>query len=267
MKQFYLFTILSLLTACTTQPPQATFTPKVTVTLPPTKQPIANAPPGATGKDEQGNCIKETPAGTFLFEPGVNDWGRNVTPESISVIDFNEANALPITVLISDDVEGGDKLKSFTHKDQTEGPRVGITLTGVVLPKLYELYYGTNPSSIPSEFKLSLVNGEIPNGATPIKIVTADGKEHIFIPGSEKGLTVFIRGWDEMDPTEANGVSQWTDPYGTDFRSVLSWNEETDTPRSEVAFRGSFDSLSDEQKRQIILYHLARILDGLGVAN
>jgi hypothetical protein len=219
-------------------------------------------PLDATGRDAQGNWIKETADGIFTWNPEMNVWLRLLTAEPIFVIDYAEGDILPISVYVSEAVEGGDKIKAIFHENNKENPLKNDSLMSVVMPQIWKRYYGGNPSRITVPFKLALLNGELPTdppNAKPITIV-AVGKEQEWTPNN--GIDVFIKGWDEMMPKEGNSIVEWKDPLDKEGWSIRSRiGIKGGVIMSEVAFEGPLSSKTDKQIRMAVILHLARILD------
>lgn len=234
----------------------------------PTETPDPNMPPDATGFDEQtGNYIKKVTengkTNTFIWtektdaltgEIVFSEWTREITDkEGIPIFDSpfdSETNFGIIHVHISDISSKGVNF-ILKHTNRTSENIGDSDLPSKAVVSFYNrMYGGVNPNGQQSkDFRDAMRAGFI---NIPFFIGDPNQSHEWNISGTH----VFITDWDSLE-----GVSEFTDPYGTTFRSKILGIDKDGNLMGVIATNVPLNTLNDEEWAIITLSHAAGVAD------
>ena len=251
-----LITLVFVLTSCVnsiTPTPAPTITPTpvpsptLAPTFTPTPTPDPNKPPDATGKDAQGNYIKQVEGWTFVWTDvrygdakgsHIKEWLRLATPDPIPDMDDREFNpGWPrvgfMQVYLTDNSEQPGNLIYITHPDPSEASKA-LYSTG----DSFSSWYVTSlmkPLHLPRALPLQWWK-DFYGGTLRVFFTTPDGVKHYWAPA--KKYIVEQAPWGpETDPALHPEWHQNGDPTDPNNPKVqYRWALATDQDNNLIGF-------------------------------
>ena len=219
------------LSSSTASTSETTPTPKPTdIPVTPTETPDPNMPPGATGKDAQGNWIKTVTENgkqaEYVWkdiqvsrETTVNGWFTShiLSGDSIPLIDADTVDGYTKTVPFTFDFQEGVNGPNLNHTE-IQLPRQDIpSFSRIYITMLENAYYGKSFQMTKYTERgpnwlsfLSKLQNPQENGNVEIPFTSRSG-DFVWTPGPDIGYKVYAVPWDEADPATHLGFYETVD--------------------------------------------------------
>ena len=225
-------------------------TPKPTeIPATPTETPDPNNPPGATGKDAQGNWIKTENGVQVAWNAELNTWERHINVNN---------EGIPLVALTQQMQNNGGKDMLFLHA------KVSDKVPGFEHIGSLSLHNGANVNireSFGNQFWFDLLKKigsnldyqQILDGKVFISFTTSDGTQNWKISPDTK-VEVYI-----LDKPIGNGFQDWKDAKGNNFQSRMFTDEQGNLHLWIVPGR-PIDQYSREELMEMYLFAPASVI-------
>jgi hypothetical protein len=248
--------------------PTNTQSPTSTPTV--TPDPLAGAPEGTTGKNNNGEWTKSVTENgyeyEYIYSAESGQWVRGVS--NFPLLDYPYWNFLPYKIFITENTPGEQNLYMITHTDNMPGGSNEPTpVMATFALKLRKRYFQGDTRGLSSMDEQKVIvdeiqgTGESGHQQAYMPVLLSNGEEKLVKLSPDTGITVTIMDKDTLLRLGGDLVSTWNTFEGNTVYSEVYGVDEDGDMLVRFAVDRSIADLSDKDLRNVLFSFPANFVE------